>query len=231
MVWEGLRGNPDPYPDGWFVGCGRGAAGRPSASRRSVILPRRRGGGKHFFRVPRPAVRSGPAIAVTTRFRETSRTFLFAIPGMAIQEDPIAAQRRPGRVDLPTDVFHRKRKVSVQPRAAGTPNEPGDGNAVADRSDRSQRRRGGKDSPTGFSAVPGVCPRTTMLTGSRPINLPFLRPVTATPVQHFVRRHSASVLSRGESYRTHHLAEVPRRAVEYDQHTKPWGGSNDRRQC
>jgi hypothetical protein len=31
------------------VVCGRCAAGRPSASRRSVILPRRRGGGKHFF--------------------------------------------------------------------------------------------------------------------------------------------------------------------------------------
>ena len=30
---------------------------------------------------------------------------------------------------------------------------------------------------------------TTMLTGSRPINSPFSRPVTATPVQHLVRRY------------------------------------------
>jgi hypothetical protein len=33
----------------WAVGCGGCAAGRPSASRRSVILPRRRDGGKLFF--------------------------------------------------------------------------------------------------------------------------------------------------------------------------------------
>jgi hypothetical protein len=147
------------------VVCGRCGAGRPSPSRRSVILPRGRGGGKHFFRVPRPGIRSGPAIAVTTRFRARSRTF-FSIPGIPIPEDPIEAQRRPGRVDLPTEVFHRKREVSVQPRAAGTPNEPGDGDAVADRSDRSQRRRGGKDRPTEFSAVPGVCPRTITITGA-----------------------------------------------------------------
>jgi len=36
----------------WTAVCGRGATGRPSASRRSVILPRRRGGGKHFFSRP-----------------------------------------------------------------------------------------------------------------------------------------------------------------------------------
>jgi hypothetical protein len=105
-----------------------------------------------FFRVPRPGVRSGPAIAVTTRFRARSRTF-FSIPGIPIPEDPIEAERRPGQVDLPTEVFHRKRELSVQPRAAGTPNEPSDGDAVADRSDRSQRRRAGKDRPTEFSAV------------------------------------------------------------------------------
>ena len=64
--------------DGSWVAvvCGRCAAGRPSASRRSVILPRGRGGGKHFFRVPRPAVPSERAIAVTTRFRARSRTFI-----------------------------------------------------------------------------------------------------------------------------------------------------------
>jgi hypothetical protein len=48
---------------------------REVPSRLSVILPRRRGGGKHFLRVPHAPVRSGPAIVVTTRFRETSRTF------------------------------------------------------------------------------------------------------------------------------------------------------------
>jgi hypothetical protein len=80
---------------------------------------------------------------------------VFSDSGIPIPEDPSEAQQRPGRVDLPTEVFHRKRKVSVQPRAAGTPNEPGDGDAVADRSDRSQRRRGGSDRPTEFSAVRG----------------------------------------------------------------------------
>jgi hypothetical protein len=119
-----------------------------------------------FFRVQRPGIRAGPAIAVTTRFRARSRTF-FPISGIPIPEDPIEAQRRPGRGDLPTEVFHRRREVSVQPRAAGTPNEPDD-DAVADRSDRSQRRRAGEDRPTEFSAVRGVCPRTTKVTRRRP---------------------------------------------------------------
>ncbi len=37
-------------------------------------------------------------------------------------------------------------------------------NAVADRSNRSQRHRGGKDRPTGFSAARRVCPRTVRMT-------------------------------------------------------------------
>ena len=88
-----------------------------------------------------------------------------------IPEDPNEAERRPGRVDLPTEVFHRKREVSVQPRAAGTPNEPSDGDAVADRSDRSQRRRGGRDRPTEFSAVAGFCPRTIRITRAARVTL------------------------------------------------------------
>jgi hypothetical protein len=46
--------------------------GRPAAERHPTAPPRR---WQAFFRVPRPGVRSGPAIAVTTRFRERSRTF------------------------------------------------------------------------------------------------------------------------------------------------------------
>jgi hypothetical protein len=43
------------------------------------------------FRVERPGIRTGPAIAVTTRFRARSRTF-FPISGISIPEDPIEAQ-------------------------------------------------------------------------------------------------------------------------------------------
>jgi hypothetical protein len=58
-----------------------------SAERHPTARPRR---WQAFFRVPRPGVRSGPAIAVTTRFRARSRTF-FPIPGIPIPEDPIEA--------------------------------------------------------------------------------------------------------------------------------------------
>ena len=108
--------------------------------------------GRCFF--SRPA--SGNPIRATHRRDDSvprEEPHVFSIPGIPIPEDPIEAQRRPERGDLPTEVFHRKRELSVQPRAAGAPNEPGDGEAVADRSDRSQRRPGGKDSPTEFSAA------------------------------------------------------------------------------
>ena len=79
-----------------------------SAERHPTARPRR--WQAFFFRVPRPGIRTGPAIAVTTRFRARSRTFSFAILGLAISA---RSARSPGRVDLPTEVFHRKREVSV----------------------------------------------------------------------------------------------------------------------
>jgi hypothetical protein len=47
----------------------------------------------------------------------------------------------------------RKTPANREPRGHGA--SPATENSVAERSDRSERRRGGKDSPTKFSAVPG----------------------------------------------------------------------------
>jgi hypothetical protein len=57
------------------------------------------------------------------------------------------------------------------------------------------------------------------------------RTAVSAGVHRFVRRHPASVLSRGEASRTRHLAEVQLWAVQSSDRTKLWEGSNGRRQC
>jgi hypothetical protein len=120
-----------------------------------------------FFRVPRPGVRSGPAIAVTTRLRERSRTFL------CDSRDWDSGKIRSKPSDAPDGlIFQRTFSIGIgkvtsnRERPAHRTSPPTE-NAIADRSDRSQRRRGGKDWPTGFSAVPGVCRRTSRITRVR----------------------------------------------------------------
>jgi hypothetical protein len=65
--------------------------------------------------------------------------------------------------------------------------------------------------------------RTTMLTGSRPINLPFSRTVTATPVQHLVRQgspanrrqHCAASAILSASNRTHQVCQTKGRGKDH----------------
>jgi hypothetical protein len=87
------------YRGSWAaVVCRRCAAGRPSPSRLSVILPRRRGGGKHFFRVPRSG---SPIRASHRRDDSVSRQephVLFVCVASALKGPDISAQGKATRV-------------------------------------------------------------------------------------------------------------------------------------
>jgi hypothetical protein len=143
------RGSVASFCSWAAVVCDRCAAGRPTASRRSIILPRGRGGGKHFFAFRGRESDPDQPSPLRLGFARGAARF-FPIRGFRFRKIRSKPSDAPDRL-----IFQRKRKVSVQPRAAGTPNEPGDRDAVTHRSDRSQRRRGGKDLPTEFSAVLG----------------------------------------------------------------------------
>lgn len=95
-----------------------------SAERHPTARPRR--WQAFFFRVQRPGVRSGPAIAVTTRFRARSRTFFPRLPGgrsRKIRSQPNAGPT--GRCSHGSSSSEAGN--APQPRAAWTRSEPGEG--------------------------------------------------------------------------------------------------------
>jgi hypothetical protein len=92
------RGSVASFCSWAAVTCGRGAAGRPSASRRRVILPRGRGGGKHFF--SRPAS-GNPSQASHRRDDSVPREephVSFACVAFALKGPDISAQGKATRV-------------------------------------------------------------------------------------------------------------------------------------